>query len=157
MWPGTVTRLPLIVQKSDGGFTYDTSDLAAIRYRLLEVSANWLIYVIDMGQGTHMQGIYGAAEIAGWWNRKTRRVDHVGFGVVLGEDSKKLRSRNPEETLRLRDLLDEGLERAKARLIEKNRDKVSHSKRSSHLIRKEIAFLLHSKEILLIVTFMYVY
>lgn len=116
-------QVPLIVQKSDGGNTYDTSDMAAIRYRLLDLQAHWVIYVIDAGQSVHMQGIFGGAERAGWLNRNVRRLDHVGFGVVLGEDGKKLRSRNPKETLRLKDLLDEGLTRTHTRLKEKIRAK----------------------------------
>lgn len=114
--------VPLIVVKSDGAYTYDTSDLAAIRYRLQERAGDWLVYVIDAGQAVHMNGIFGAAERIGWLNRRTRRVDHVGFGVVLDENNQKFRSRSGD-TVRLGDLLDEGLQRAHARLVEKGRDK----------------------------------
>ncbi|PAA73489.1 hypothetical protein BOX15_Mlig013072g1 [Macrostomum lignano] len=121
MWPPGCD-IPLTVVKSDGGFTYDTSDLAAIRQRLFAESADWLIYVVDIGQGVHFKGIFSAAEKAGWLNPAVARVDHVGFGVVLGEDRKKFKTRSGD-TVRLTDLLNEGIERAGAKLAEKGRDK----------------------------------
>jgi len=115
--------VPLTVVKSDNGFTYDTSDMAAIRQRIYDEKADWIIYVTDLGQAGHFDIIFGAAKLAGWLDPKKTRVDHVGFGVVLGEDKKKFKSRS-SETVRLVDLLDEGLRRAKDKLIEKERDKV---------------------------------
>jgi len=115
--------VPLTVVKSDNGFTYDTSDMAAIRQRIQDEKANWIIYVTDLGQAGHFDLIFAAAQLAGWLDRQTTRIDHVGFGVVLGEDKKKFKSRS-SETVRLVDLLDEGLRRAKEKLIEKERDKV---------------------------------
>ncbi|CAF3689512.1 unnamed protein product [Rotaria sp. Silwood1] len=115
--------VPLTIVKTDGSFTYDTSDMATIRQRLIEENADWLIYVIDSGQALHMQLIFAGAKLAGWSDRKNVRMDHVGFGVVLGEDGKKLKSRSGE-TIRLRDLLDEGIERSIAKLQEKNRHNV---------------------------------
>ncbi|XP_067636697.1 probable arginine--tRNA ligase, cytoplasmic [Eurosta solidaginis] len=124
MWPDeTKTGIPLTIVKSDGGFTYDTSDMAAIRYRLYEQKADWLVYVVDSGQSTHLQNIYRAAERAGIFDPKTQRADHVNFGVVLGEDGKKFKTRSGE-TIKLSDLLDEGLKRALDKLLEKERDKV---------------------------------
>ncbi|XP_053948877.1 probable arginine--tRNA ligase, cytoplasmic [Anastrepha ludens] len=124
MWPGERSSgIPLTIVKSDGGFTYDTSDMAAIRYRLEEQKAEWLIYVVDSGQSTHLQNIYRAAERAGIFNPKIHRADHVNFGVVLGEDGKKFKTRSGE-TVKLSDLLDEGLKRALDKLLEKERDKV---------------------------------
>ena len=115
-------QIPLTVVKSDGGFTYDTSDLTALKQRIEVEKGDWLIYVVDAGQSLHFQTVFKAAELAGYIPEESR-VDHVGFGVVLGEDKKKFKSRS-SETVRLVDLLDEGLERALGRLKEKNRDQV---------------------------------
>lgn len=144
--------IPMTIVKSDGGFTYDTSDMAAIKYRLNEERGDWLIYVVDGGQvriintsynktthrlggltaactdlrlflwisiyciiimyfyyhiikylcyftylyyyvititryqGTHLQLVYSAARFVGWYDPEEKRVEHVNFGVVLGED-----------------------------------------------------------------------
>merc|ERR1719494_20975 len=115
-------KVPLMMVKSDGGFTYDTSDMATIKQRLHEEKGDWLIYVVDAGQGDHFKTIYKAAQEAGWYNPTCTRVDHVTFGVVLGEDKKKFKTRSGE-TVRLRDLLDEGIKRAHDKLLEKGRDK----------------------------------
>ena len=113
---------PLILTKSDGGFTYDTSDMAAIKQRLFDERGDWLIYVVDAGQGEHFKMIFGGAEQAGWYNPTAKRVDHVKFGVVLGEDKKKFKTRSGE-TVKLSELLDEGLKRSMDKLLEKERDK----------------------------------
>lgn len=84
--------VPMTIVKSDGGFTYDTSDMAAIRHRLFDEKADWLIYVVDAGQGSHLQQVFAAAEDLGWYNKKLTRVEHVAFGVVLGEDKKKVQN-----------------------------------------------------------------
>lgn len=115
-------KVPLIMVKSDGGFTYDTSDMSAIKQRIEEEKGDWLIYVVDAGQGDHFKQIFGAAEAVGIYNREHTRIDHVAFGVVLGEDKKKFKTRSGD-TVRLIDLLDEGLKRAKDKLLDKNRDK----------------------------------
>ena len=104
---GPGCSVPLTVVKSDNGFTYDTSDMAAIRQRIEDEKADWLIYVTDLGQVGHFDIIFACAERTGWLDRKKTRVDHVGFGVVLGEDKKKFKSRS-SDTVRLVDLLDEG-------------------------------------------------
>ncbi|CAL8110860.1 unnamed protein product [Orchesella dallaii] len=114
--------LPLIIVKSDGGFTYDTSDMATIKQRVEEERADWIIYVTDAGQATHFYSIYKCAKRAGIWDPTKVRIDHVGFGVVLGEDKKKFKTRSGE-TVKLADLLDEGIKRAGDKLKEKGRDK----------------------------------
>ena len=113
--------LPIIIQKSDGGFNYATTDLAAIRYRLREKpegdGAYRLIYVTDSGQASHFEGVFRVAEEAGWVQPHCQ-LEHVPFGLVQGEDGKKLKTRSGE-TVRLKDLLDEAIERAKANLIQR--------------------------------------
>ncbi|XP_048524784.1 arginine--tRNA ligase, cytoplasmic isoform X2 [Dendroctonus ponderosae] len=122
MW-GDSGTIPLTVVKSDGGFTYDTSDMAALKQRLEEEKADWIIYVTDAGQATHFQTIFACARKAKILNPQIHRVDHVGFGVVLGEDKKKFKTRSGD-TVRLIDLLDEGLKRSLDKLNEKEREKV---------------------------------
>jgi len=110
--------LPLIVQKSDGGFNYATTDLAAIRWRFAAPpdgdGATRVIYVTDAGQASHFAGVFQVARRAGWIPQGCR-VEHVPFGLVQGEDGKKLKTR-AGDTVRLRDLLDEAVERAEADL-----------------------------------------
>ncbi|XP_058461257.1 probable arginine--tRNA ligase, cytoplasmic [Malaya genurostris] len=126
MWGEDRDGIPLTIVKSDGGFTYDTSDMAAIKQRLQEEKGDWLIYVTDAGQATHFQTLYSCARRAGILDLNMHRVDHVGFGVVLGEDGKKFKTRSGD-TVRLIELLDEGLKRSLNKLLEKGRDKVLSS------------------------------
>ncbi|RXN11590.1 arginine--tRNA cytoplasmic [Labeo rohita] len=115
--------IPLTIVKSDGGYTYDTSDLAAIKNRLFDEKADIIIYVTDSGQAMHFQVVFAAAQLIGWYDPKVSRVEHAGFGVVLGEDKKKFKTRSGD-TVRLMDLLEEGLKRSMDKLKEKGRDKV---------------------------------
>ncbi len=103
-------RMPLIVQKSDGGFNYATTDLAAIRYRLTQDQAERVIYVTDVGQSNHFAQVFQVAHRAGWVLESAELV-HVPFGLVQGEDGKKLKTRSGD-TVRLKDLLDEAIARA---------------------------------------------
>jgi len=64
----THCETPLILVKSDGGFTYDTSDLATLRQRLFEEKAEWIIYVVDAGQSLHFQQIYDVGRQLGWYD-----------------------------------------------------------------------------------------
>jgi hypothetical protein len=86
--------LPVIVQKSDGGFNYATTDLAAIRYRFAAPpagdGARRLIYVTDAGQASHFAGVFQVARRAGWIPPHAR-LEHVPFGLVQGEDGRKLK------------------------------------------------------------------
>ena len=110
--------LPVIVQKSDGGFNYATTDLAAIRYRFGSApdgdDARRVVYVTDAGQANHFAGVFQVARRAGWLPEGAR-LEHVPFGLVQGEDGKKLKTR-AGDTVRLRDLLDEAVERSDADL-----------------------------------------
>lgn len=103
--------LPLIIQKSDGGYNYATTDLAAIRYRTQQDAAERVIYVVDAGQANHFAQIFQVAQKAGWVPSHVELI-HVPFGVVKGEDGKKFKTRSGE-TVRLKDLLDEAVRRAR--------------------------------------------
>lgn len=110
--------LPMIIQKSDGGYNYDTTDMAAIRHRILEERADRIIYLTDAGQSLHFAMIFKAAEKAGYLDPQKVIVDHVPFGVVLGADGKKFKTRSGE-TEKLIDLLVEAVERARVILQER--------------------------------------
>lgn len=103
--------LPLIIQKSDGGYNYATTDLAALQYRLATDQAQRIIYVTDAGQANHFAQVFQVAHRAGILQNLTQ-VEHVPFGLVKGEDGKKLKTRSGE-TVRLKDLLDEAVQRAR--------------------------------------------
>ena len=113
--------LGMIVQKSDGAYLYATTDLAAIRYRLMELpfasgqGAQRIIYVTDARQKLHFQQFFAVARAAGWI--ADQQIDHVTFGTVLGEDRRPLKTRTGG-TIKLRELLDEAEKRA-LELIEK--------------------------------------
>ncbi len=122
--------LPLIVQKSDGGYNYATTDLAAVRYRINQDKANRLIYVTDAGQANHFAQVFQVARRAGWIPESVK-IDHVPFGLVQGEDGKKLKTRSGE-TVKLKDLLDEAIVRARADL--ENRLKVEERQETEEFI-----------------------
>jgi arginyl-tRNA synthetase len=112
--------LPLIVRKSDGGYLYATTDLAAAVYRVEELSADRLIYVIGLPQKQHVEMFTQVLRQAGWVGEQVR-IDFVGFGSVLGSDRKMFKSRSGD-TVRLIELLDEAEHRAAEALSEKNPD-----------------------------------
>ena len=101
--------LPLIIQKSDGGFNYAATDLAAIRYRVKEDNAQWVIYPVGAEQTNHFIQIFQVGRRAGWITEDVKFV-HTPFGLVLGENGQKLKTRSGE-AVKLRDLLDEAIAR----------------------------------------------
>lgn len=103
---------PLIIQKSDGGFNYATTDLAAIRYRTQQDGADRILYVVDAGQANHFNQVFQVAEKAGWIPDGVE-LTHIPFGLVQGEDGKKFKTRSGD-TVRLKDLLDEAVRRTQA-------------------------------------------
>lgn len=116
--------LPIIVQKKDGGYLYATTDLAAVRYRATELNASRIIYVVDARQSLHFQQIFTLSRKAGY-APPTTRLEHLGFGMVLGKDGRPYKSRDGGVT-KLSDLLDEA-ERRAAELIASKRSDLSHS------------------------------
>jgi arginyl-tRNA synthetase len=110
--------LPLIVRKSDGGYGYPATDLAAARDRTGRLEGTKLVYVVGAEQSLHLRLVFAVAAMAGYL-RDADEAEHVGFGLVLGTDGKKLASRSGGSE-RLIDLLSEGVERAAAAM--KNRD-----------------------------------
>ncbi len=110
--------LPFIIQKSDGAYLYATTDLAAIRYRINELKADKIVYVTDSRQKLHFEMLFAVAKMAGWVSDDIE-LSHVMFGSVLGEDGTPLKTRSGEN-VKLKELLDEAVERARAVVEEKN-------------------------------------
>jgi arginyl-tRNA synthetase len=102
--------LPLILRKSDGGYGYGTTDVAAIRYRTQELKADRLLYVIGSEQALHMNMVYAVAKQAGWLTPEIS-AEHVSIGLVTGADGKRFRSRSGG-AVKLITLIDEAVERA---------------------------------------------
>ena len=112
---------PALVRKSDGGFNYMTTDLATIDYRLKTWAPDEIIYVVDDRQAPHFRKLF--LTFARWQADAAARVklNHVGFGKILGEDGKPFKTRSGD-TVKLEDLLNEAEERALAVVTEKNPD-----------------------------------
>ncbi|MFW6133170.1 MAG: arginine--tRNA ligase [Planctomycetota bacterium] len=110
--------LPLIVQKSDGGYLYATTDLAALRYRVRHLRADRVLYVTDSRQALHFQQVFAVARAAGFAPDDVA-LEHVPFGMMLGENRQPFRTRQGG-TVKLTDLLDEAVQRARALVAEKN-------------------------------------
>jgi arginyl-tRNA synthetase len=120
--PGFTTRegdpLPLIVRKSDGGYTYVTTDLAAIRYRSRDLGADRLLYVVGAPQRLHFEMIFAVARLAGWLGPGSS-AQHVSFGAILGPDGKMLRTRSGA-AVTLIELLQEAVDRAASIVAERD-------------------------------------
>jgi arginyl-tRNA synthetase len=110
--------LPFIIQKSDGAYLYATTDLAAIRFRLKELAAKRIIYVTDARQALHFKMLFAVVKMAGWADDSVK-FEHVTFGTMLGADGKPFKTRTGG-TVKLAELLDEAVERARAVVEEKN-------------------------------------
>lgn len=104
--------LPMIVQKADGGYNYDTTDLAAMRHRIDIEKADRIIVITDSGQSLHFEMLFQVAQKAGYFSNREVRFDHVPFGVVLGPDGKKFKTRSGD-TEKLVDLILEAVQQAK--------------------------------------------
>jgi arginyl-tRNA synthetase len=108
--------LPLIIRKSDGGYNYATTDLAAIRYRVDKLSCDRAVYVVGSEQALHFQMVFAVAREAGWIPEGVS-FEHAQIGMVLGQDGNRLRTREGE-TPKLAGLLEEGVDRARGILDE---------------------------------------
>ncbi|ABC27994.1 arginyl-tRNA synthetase [Hahella chejuensis KCTC 2396] len=110
--------LPLIVKKSDGGYLYATTDLAALRYRERVLKANRVLYFVDARQSLHLNQVYAAGRKAGFVS-PDMSLEHMAFGMVLGADGKPFKTRDGG-TVKLADLLTEAQGRAYAVVKGKN-------------------------------------
>lgn len=111
--------LPVIIQKSDGGYNYATFDLAAMRFRTHKLGAKRVIYVTDARQALHFKQVFATARATGILADPNVKLEHVPFGSILGEDNKPLKTRSGEN-VKLAELLKEAVERAYNVVNEKN-------------------------------------
>ncbi len=102
--------LPVIIQKSDGGFLYATTDLAAVEYRCHELHADRVLYVVDARQSLHFQQIFAVAKAAGY-SRAGCKLEHVAYGTMMGKDGRPFKTRNGDN-IKLEELLNEATRRA---------------------------------------------
>src|SRR6202035_5439278 len=114
------TPLPVIIRKSDGGYNYSTSDLATVRYRVDKVNCDRAIYVVGSDQALHFRMVFAVAREAGWLPAD-KNFRHAQIGMVQGQDGHRLRTR-AGDNVKLSELLNEGVERARAILDEVERD-----------------------------------
>ncbi|MGX7826422.1 arginine--tRNA ligase [Actinokineospora sp. 24-640] len=114
--PGFTNRdgdpLPLILRKRDGGYGYHATDMATIRYWVRERGVTDLLYVVGTPQSQHFQILFAAARMAGYLPEGVTTT-HIGFGAILGEDGKTIRTRSGE-SIKLLDLLTESVQQAAA-------------------------------------------
>lgn len=112
--------LPVIVQKSDGGYLYSTTDLAAVKLRAFGFKADRSLYVVDARQSLHFQQVFAVARMAGMAT-ETLSLEHVAYGTIMGRDGKPYKTR-AGDAVKLADLLDEAVARALELVAEKNPD-----------------------------------
>jgi arginyl-tRNA synthetase len=108
---------PALIRKKDGAFTYTTTDLATIRYRMTTWKPDAILYLVDFRQALHFQNLFEAARR---WGYTEVELTHVGFGSVLGEDRKPLKTREGG-AVELMSLLDEAVMRA-GKIYEQSRE-----------------------------------
>ena len=132
-------KIPLMLQKSDGGYGYDSTDMAALKYRLQVLGADRVIVITDFSQADHFKMVYAAGHAIGWVNRE-QRLQHIGFGTVQGEDGKRFKTRSGD-TVRLVDLLDEAASRLEGSLKKRITDGASHiSLEEAHKVAEAIGY-----------------
>jgi arginyl-tRNA synthetase len=109
---------PLVIRKSDGGFGYPATDLAAVQYRAQQLDADRLVYVVDARQRDHFEKVFDTAKRMGWIGEDLP-AEHVAFGTILGPDRRPFKTREGT-AVRLTDVLDEAVHRADAAIAQKN-------------------------------------
>jgi arginyl-tRNA synthetase len=132
-------KVPLMLQKSDGGFGYDSTDMAALKYRLHTLNAKRIIVITDFSQGDHFAMCNKAATEIGWIDQG-QQLKHIGFGTVQGEDGKRFKTRSGD-TVRLVDLLDEAVSRMEESLTERIKsDKANITLEEVHGVAEAIGY-----------------
>jgi arginyl-tRNA synthetase len=115
---------PLLVQKSDGGYNYATTDLATVRYRHNHFHAHRVLYVVDSRQQMHFRQLFAAARR---WGYDDMQMEHIGFGTILGPDKKPIKTRDGGD-VKLKALLTEAEERA-GKIIGEKRPELNEHER----------------------------
>ncbi|MEV4474316.1 arginine--tRNA ligase [Nonomuraea sp. NPDC049504] len=112
--------LPLIIRKSDGGYGYATTDMAAVRYRVHDLKADRILYVVGSDQALHFRMVFAAARMAGWLP-DTVSAEHVQIGMMLGKDGRRFKTRSGE-SVKLMDLLQSAVDKAAALIADRGYD-----------------------------------
>ncbi len=111
-------EIPVIVQKGDGGYLYATTDLAALRYRANVLGAKRISYVVDARQAEHFKQVFKVAKASGFVPEDVK-LEHIAFGTMMDAGGKPFKTRDGG-TVKLIDLLDEAVVKAKAAIKEKD-------------------------------------
>jgi arginyl-tRNA synthetase len=127
-------RPPAIIRKRDGAYTYTTTDLATIRYRMERWNPNAILYLVDARQSLHFQSLFEAARR---WGYDQVELTHVAFGSVLGKDGKPLKTREGKN-VELGELLDEAVQRAEQAYRQSYADRQAHGHDVAQLTDEEI-------------------
>jgi len=125
-------EIPVIVQKGDGGYLYATTDLAALRFRANVLGAKRISYVVDARQGGHFKQVFKVAKDAGFVPEDVK-LEHIAFGTMMDKGGKPFKTRDGG-TVKLIDLLDEAVVKAKAAI----KDKESYSEEEVEALAKII-------------------
>ena len=121
---------PFIIRKADGAANYASTDLATILHRAEHFKADAALYVVDKRQSDHFEQLFLTAQK--WFaktGRKLPRLEHLGFGTVLGEDGRPLKTRSGEN-IKLKDLLQEAVDRAR-RLVDEKSGELPEAERAA--------------------------
>ena len=110
--------LPVIIQKTDGGYLYATTDLAAVQFRSFNLKAERSLYVVDARQSLHFQQVFAVARKAGFASENIS-LEHIAYGTMMGSDGRPFKTRSGD-TIKLVDLLDEAIRRAHELVSQKN-------------------------------------
>ena len=128
--------LPMMVQKSDGGYNYATTDLTALKYRVERLGAKRVVYVVGVTQKQHLAMLFAAARKAGWVPKDVV-TEHIAFGSVLAPDGQPFKTREGG-TIKLKDLLDEAVARG-LQVVEANEDDDAKARGLNAAARAKIA------------------
>ena len=120
--------IPMIVQKSDGGYLYATTDLAALRYRHNKLKMDRGLYLVDARQSLHLKQVFTAGKKAGFIP-ETTQLEHMAFGTMMGKNGTPFKTRDGG-TVKLVDLLTEAQQRAFDLVTQKNPDLDEASRKS---------------------------
>jgi arginyl-tRNA synthetase len=118
--------LPLILRKSNGGYGYATTDVAAIRYRLRDLGAQRIIYVVGSEQTLHLAMVFAVARQAGWLTDKAS-AEHAVVGLMTAKGGGRLKTRTGEQVKLIR-LMDEAVERASQVIADRYNDPVERAR-----------------------------
>lgn len=120
--------VPCMIRKTDGGFVYATTDIAAVRRRVQTIGADLVVYAVGAPQQLHLAQVFAAARKAGFATTprtgKPARLEHAAFGSVLGDDGRMFKTRSGDN-VRMRDLLDEATARAEKAVNDRLRERAS--------------------------------